>query len=122
LPLIIIEEAHNFGLATLHQLRGRVGRKGEKSECVLITDKQQDRLEILVNTNDGFKIGEIDLIQRGYGSFFQKQQWGFDNFKSGKLNKRLFKIASDIVKHKQYNVDIIKEFSNFFLKVQDVNY
>lgn len=122
LPLIIIEEASNFGLATLHQLRGRVGRQGESSECILIDEKENERLRVLIETDNGLKIAEMDLRQRGYGSFFQKQQWGFDSFKSGKLNSNLFRYASQIVEKKQYHEETIAAFNKFFLKIEDVNY
>lgn len=122
LNIIVIEDASQFGLATLHQLRGRVGRKGQLAECILIDDKQTERLNILLETNDGFKIAEMDLQQRGCGSFFQKQQWGFDSFKTGKFKENLFDMAGDIFHKKDYFEDVILELSRFFFKMQDVNY
>ncbi|MBQ7446025.1 MAG: peptide chain release factor N(5)-glutamine methyltransferase [Clostridia bacterium] len=74
--LMIIEDAERFGLSTLHQLRGRVGRGSERSFCILISDKSTDRLEIMTETNDGFKIAEKDLELRGPGDFFGTSQTG----------------------------------------------
>ena len=74
--LMIIEDAERFGLSTLHQLRGRVGRGSEKSYCILISDKSSERLEVMTETNDGFKIAEKDLELRGPGDFFGTAQTG----------------------------------------------
>ncbi len=93
--LMIIENAERFGLAQLHQLRGRVGRGTRKSYCVLVSDADtavaKDRLEIMRTTYDGFEIAEKDLILRGPGDFFAsatddtlRQSGGFD-FKLAKL-------------------------------------
>lgn len=78
--LMIIENAERFGLAQLHQLRGRVGRGSHKSYCVLIYDSKTDvcrqRMAIMEETNDGFKISEKDLEIRGPGEFFGTRQHG----------------------------------------------
>jgi ATP-dependent DNA helicase RecG len=98
--VMVIEHAERFGLSQLHQLRGRVGRGAEKSWCVLMapdwirrrigdardalfmSDEEKEkltvvrRLETMVNTNDGFKIAEIDLELRGPGDFFGTRQSG----------------------------------------------
>jgi len=74
--LIIVENADRFGLATLHQLRGRVGRGAHKSYCILFGDTSRERLEIMRETNDGFKIAEEDLKLRGPGDFFGSRQHG----------------------------------------------
>ena len=60
---IVIYGANNFGLAQLHQLRGRVGRNDLQSYCILMSDKPTKRLDILTSTNDGFKISEEDLAK-----------------------------------------------------------
>ncbi len=77
--LMIIENAERFGLAQLHQLRGRVGRGSHKSYCVLIYDSKTDvcrqRMAIMEETNDGFKISEKDLEIRGPGEFWDKAAW-----------------------------------------------
>lgn len=72
--LMIVENAERFGLATLHQLRGRVGRGKKQSYCVLISDSKSEsargRLDVMKNSNDGFRIAEYDLEQRGPGDYF----------------------------------------------------
>ena len=112
--LMIIENADRFGLAQLHQLRGRVGRGTRKSYCVLVSDAKNDiaksRLEIMRTTFDGFEIAEKDLLLRGPGDFFAsandetlRQSGGFD-FKLAKfcddtaLLEAAFATAKSIVK------------------------
>lgn len=71
---MLIEGAERFGLAQLHQFRGRVGRGIHQSYCILVSDKENDvtkqRLEAMENTRDGFRLAEIDLELRGPGEFF----------------------------------------------------
>lgn len=78
--VMVIEQAERFGLAQLHQLRGRVGRGGEQSYCVLVTGKMSDagreRIKTLVESNDGFYIAEMDMKLRGPGEFFGTRQSG----------------------------------------------
>jgi ATP-dependent DNA helicase RecG len=78
--VMVIEQAERFGLAQLHQLRGRVGRGAEQSYCVLVTDKMndaaRDRIRTLVDSTDGFHIAEMDLKLRGPGEFFGTKQSG----------------------------------------------
>ncbi|MBK9170143.1 MAG: ATP-dependent DNA helicase RecG [Bryobacterales bacterium] len=78
--VMVIEQAERFGLAQLHQLRGRVGRGGEQSYCVLVTEKLGDtareRVRALVDSQDGFAIAELDLQLRGPGEFFGTKQSG----------------------------------------------
>jgi ATP-dependent DNA helicase RecG len=78
--LIVIENAERFGLSQLHQLRGRVGRGEAKSYCVLFSDHRSEevraRLKVMCETNDGFKVAEEDLRQRGPGDFFGSAQHG----------------------------------------------
>ncbi len=78
--VMVIEQAERFGLAQLHQLRGRVGRGGEQSFCILVTGKLSDagkeRIRTMVDTNDGFQIAEMDLKLRGPGEFFGTKQSG----------------------------------------------
>jgi len=78
--VMVIEQAERFGLAQLHQLRGRVGRGAAQSYCVLITERMSDaareRIRTLVDSNDGFLIAEMDLKLRGPGEFFGTKQSG----------------------------------------------
>ena len=88
---IIIEHAERFGLAQLHQLRGRVGRNNEESYCILlhkenINDTAKKRLDIMTNTNDGFLIAEEDLKIRGPGEILGKRQSGLPSFNIADLS------------------------------------
>jgi ATP-dependent DNA helicase RecG len=79
--VMVIEHAERFGLAQLHQLRGRIGRGAEKSHCILVapprmTDEARRRLDTMARTSDGFEIAEIDLELRGPGEFFGTRQHG----------------------------------------------
>jgi ATP-dependent DNA helicase RecG len=79
--VMVIEHADRFGLAQLHQLRGRIGRSKEKSHCILVADKTikgeaRERIEAMVATTNGFEIAERDLKQRGPGEFFGTRQHG----------------------------------------------
>jgi ATP-dependent DNA helicase RecG len=78
--VMVIENAERYGLAQLHQLRGRVGRGGHQSYCILVTGKLGDtgreRIRILVDSNNGFHIAEMDLKLRGPGEFFGTRQSG----------------------------------------------
>src|SRR6266849_736973 len=78
--VMLIEQAERYGLAQLHQLRGRVGRGGEQSYCILVTERLnetgRERIRTLVDSNDGFAIAEMDLKLRGPGEFFGTRQSG----------------------------------------------
>lgn len=81
--IMLIENADRFGLSQLHQLRGRVGRGKEKSYCILVSDNKSEssaeRLQVMKQTSDGFKIADYDLKTRGPGDFFGKRQHGLPN-------------------------------------------
>jgi ATP-dependent DNA helicase RecG len=88
--LMVIEHAERFGLAQLHQLRGRVGRGSAASTCVLLaygklSDVARARLDVMVETEDGFVIAERDLELRGPGDFFGTRQWGLPSFRVANL-------------------------------------
>jgi len=79
--MIVIFDANRFGLSTLHQLRGRVGRGETEASCVLISDTDTKRLEVMVKEDDGFKISEADFKLRGHGDLFGTKQSGDMTFK-----------------------------------------
>ena len=92
---IIINDAQNFGLSDLHQLRGRVGRGSKKSQCIFhisnkltidtVTDVGKQRLNAIVSTNDGFKLSEMDLQIRGEGKVTGTDQSGLSDLKIADL-------------------------------------
>ena len=88
--VMVVEHAERFGLAQLHQLRGRVGRGAAKSYCILITGERvsplgEERLNAMVRTQDGFELAELDLTQRGPGEFFGTRQAGLPDFRVANL-------------------------------------
>ena len=86
---MLIEGADRFGLAQLHQFRGRVGRGAHKSYCILVSDRDAEsterRLSAMEETRDGFRLAEIDLELRGPGEFFGTRQSGIPDLKIAKL-------------------------------------
>ncbi len=98
--LMVIEHAERFGLAQLHQLRGRVGRGADRSECILVGDagpggEARRRMDILCETNDGFRIAETDLELRGPGEMIGTRQSGIPAFRYANLlrDRRALEIA-----------------------------
>ena len=90
--LMVIEHAQRFGLATLHQLRGRVGRGAVQSTCVLLFDEPlseqaRARLRVLYESNDGFEIARCDLRLRGPGEFLGARQWGLPMLRVADLER-----------------------------------
>jgi ATP-dependent DNA helicase RecG len=88
--VMVIESSERFGLAQLHQLRGRVGRGGEQSYCVLMTGEElskeaRRRLETMCRTNDGFELAEVDMELRGPGDLMGTQQSGIPDLKMADL-------------------------------------
>jgi ATP-dependent DNA helicase RecG len=88
--VMVIEHAERFGLAQMHQLRGRVGRGAAKSYCILMTggnvsEQAEARLEAMVRTQNGFELAELDLEQRGPGEFFGTRQAGLPEFRVANL-------------------------------------
>ncbi|HEY4356078.1 MAG TPA: ATP-dependent DNA helicase RecG [Acidobacteriaceae bacterium] len=104
--LMVIEHAERFGLAQMHQLRGRVGRGAAKSFCVLltggsVTPEAEQRLEAMVRTQNGFELAEIDLEQRGPGEFFGTRQAGLPEFRVANLarDRELLELAKAEAEH-----------------------
>ena len=102
--MMVIFNAERFGLATLHQLRGRIGRNSLESKCVLISDKSSKRLEVLTESDDGFYISEMDFKLRGEGDLFGTRQ-------SGDMTFKIANLSTDIKLVSKINVD-----SNDFVK------
>ena len=97
--IIVIFDADRFGLSTLHQLRGRVGRNNIQSYCYLISDKDNKRLKIIEEENDGYKISEADFKLRGQGDLFGLKQSGALSFKLSDVRKDydlLVRVRNDV--------------------------
>ena len=111
--MMVIFNAERFGLATLHQLRGRVGRNDMQSYCYLISDYDAERLKVLEESNDGFYISEQDFKLRGGGDIFGLRQSGEQSFKIANLNrdyKILMQCKSDAEEFlKSKNLDDYKD-------------
>jgi len=105
--VMLIEGANRFGLAQLHQLRGRVGRGGEKAYCLLIPDSEDaienERLMVMTETNDGFVLAEKDLQQRGPGDFIGSRQSGFAELKLASITD-----IKTIEKSRSLAIDLFK--------------
>ena len=109
--MMVIFDANRFGLSTLHQLRGRVGRGSVESKCVLISKEDTKRLEIMEKTNDGFEISEEDFKLRGHGDLFGTKQSGDMTFKIASIRsdyKILLQTKKDSLEYLQ-NKDTDKE-------------
>jgi ATP-dependent DNA helicase RecG len=98
--VMVVEHAERFGLAQLHQLRGRVGRGSAKSYCILITGDRispggEERLNAMVRTQDGFELAELDLSLRGPGEFFGTRQAGLPEFRVSNIvrDRQLLELA-----------------------------
>lgn len=121
--IMLIEEAQRFGLSQLHQLRGRVGRGAEQSYCILMAETtgeiSGERLKIMTETNDGFRISETDLRLRGPGEFFGTRQSGDLKFTAADLVKDMplvekardsaFKIISEDPQIRSFENSTIRE-------------
>jgi ATP-dependent DNA helicase RecG len=122
--VIVIEDADRFGLATLHQLRGRVGRSNLQSYCLLITRNPSkeaiERLSVLEKTNNGFEVAEFDLKLRGPGELLGTKQSGLPDLKLttllGESDARILEIARaeamNLISGKiDYDPERLKEFN-----------
>ena len=128
--LIIIENANKFGLAQLHQLRGRVGRGEKQGTCILLfkdglSKNAVKRIKILKESDDGFFIAEEDLKLRGFGDLIGYQQSGMKNFRFADpvIHEDLFKLAEEYVRQNQRNINQ-KKYSfllKFFDKAEIIN-
>lgn len=113
--VMVIEQADRFGLASLHQLRGRVGRSSLQSYCILrSSDPQNERLQVMVKTTDGFEIAEADLQQRGTGNLIGVAQSGANKYVEEMLDHPdIFRwassVAGDCYRH-QYAVRLINKY------------
>lgn len=125
--VMMVENAERFGLAQLHQLRGRVGRGNQQSYCIFIQGNQSkvatERLNVLKNSNDGFYIAEEDLKLRGPGDFFGIRQSGLLHFQLGDIynHAEILSWANETVQTlKQENTDI-NQYKNPYLNTIDEN-
>lgn len=109
--LMVIFNAERFGLATLHQLRGRIGRNNLESKCLLISDYEIERLKVLEESDDGFYISEKDFELRGSGDLFGVKQSGDMNFKIANLKR-------DIKIFKKCNEDSLEFLQNHLQEIE----
>lgn len=120
--VIVVENAENYGLSALHQLRGRVGRNNKQGFMILITkldqlsDDGKRRLEIMTRENNGFKIAEEDLIIRGPGDFIGSRQSGLPDYKFGDINEDF-----EILKESSEDADILYAADSNFEKIENLN-
>ncbi len=131
--IIVIEHAERFGLSQLHQLRGRVGRKGQEAYCILLpTEKPTQSLVFFKNNLDGFKIADYDLKVRGPGEFMGVRQHGFKQFKMVDLTEDLniiktaqkdaydlLKQDPELLKHKKLKEEFERKYGKalFYAKI-----
>lgn len=122
---IIIFSANNFGLASLHQLRGRVGRNGEEAFCLLVyneetSEEKIERLKFLETTSDGFKIAEQDMLLRGPGDYLGIEQSGFPTFNSLNIvsDYKMFEVSKNEINYILENESNL-ENSNYINRIKE---
>lgn len=121
---IVIFNAEMFGLATLHQLRGRVGRNDLESYCFLISDYDRERLKVLESSNDGFYISEQDFLMRREGDLFGTKQSGDMDFKIANLKKDfkiLLQVKEDSSKFLDTNQNLEEKYLNILKSVTSID-
>ncbi len=117
--MMVIYNAERFGLATLHQLRGRVGRNDLQSYCYLVCNKEIERLKVLEESNDGFYISEKDFEMRGSGDLFGYKQSGEMSFKIANLKEDYNILLQAKVDSKEYIDNKLYLNNNYYKKVID---
>ncbi|MBR4619262.1 MAG: ATP-dependent DNA helicase RecG [Bacilli bacterium] len=122
--MMVIFDASRFGLSTLHQLRGRVGRGSSEAKCILISDTEAERLHVMERESDGFKISEEDFRLRGHGDLFGTKQSGDMSFKIASIKddyEILLKAKED---SEEYLLDeeCKDELKESFIKSMNINY
>ena len=113
--MMVIFDSYRFGLSALHQLRGRVGRNDLQSYCILVSDRETKRLEVLTKTNDGFKVSEEDFMLRGSGDLFGLRQSGDMVFKIANIKSDfdiLLKAKEDSYDFLKKNKDLVSKYVN----------
>ena len=115
--MMVIFDANRFGLSTLHQLRGRVGRSTLESSCILISDYDSERLNVMTTTNDGFEISEEDFKIRGHGDLFGTKQSGDMTFKIADI-KEDYKI---LLQAKKDSMEFLTNDEEIALKEKIIN-
>ena len=121
--MIVIFDAHKFGLSQLHQLRGRVGRSSIKSYCILVSDKDSERLNVLLSTTDGYKISEADFKLRGSGDLLGIRQSGDMSFKLVDI-KRDYDILLQAKEEVEYSIKnnlITKELQDRLTQIDNLD-
>lgn len=124
--VIIIEHADRFGLAQLHQLRGRVGRREYQSYCYLFTESEGEitktRLEALVSAKNGFELAEKDMLARGIGALMDGKQWGISDLAMEAIkNPKLVEIARDEAKELLDNDATLENYPDLALIIKQRN-
>jgi ATP-dependent DNA helicase RecG len=120
--VIVIENADNYGLSTLHQLRGRVGRNNKQGYMVLIADEAgltedgKKRIDIMTHENDGFAIAEEDLLLRGPGDFLGSRQSGLPDFKFADIRSDL-----EILKEASEDAEELFQYDGDLSKTENLN-